>query len=109
MLLGLAGLGISAYLTVAHYAGHVVLACPDTGTINCQKVTTRAQSVIAGIPVAVLGVAFFAAMLVLNLPASWRRSHPALRWSRIGLAAVGVTFALYLIYVELFVVHAICL
>jgi hypothetical protein len=40
-------LGISAYLTVSHYAGSVGLVCPDTGTIDCQKVTTSAQAVIA--------------------------------------------------------------
>jgi uncharacterized membrane protein len=109
VLLCLAGLGVSVYLTIAHYTASITLACPDTGTINCEKVTTSPQSVIVGIPVAVLGVVFFASLLVLNVPAAWRRPSLFLRLSRLGLATGGVGFAVYLIYTELFTVHAICL
>jgi uncharacterized membrane protein len=107
--LSLVGLGVSTYLTVAHYGGAITLACPDTGVINCEKVTTSPQSVIFGIPVAVLGLVFFALMLVLNLPRAWRHSAPLLRLTRLVGAVSGVGFALYLIYTELFTVHAICL
>jgi uncharacterized membrane protein len=100
---------VSAYLTFAHYVGAVTLACPDTGAINCEKVTTSPQSVIFGVPVAVLGLVFFASMLLVSLPRVWRRPDPALRLSRLGLAISGVGFAVYLIYTELFTVHAICL
>lgn len=109
VLLSVGGLGVSAYLTVAHYTAGVTLACPDTGTINCEKVTTSPESVIFGIPVALLGVVFFAALLALNLPPAWRRPYPLLRLTRLGLALSGVGFAVYLIYTELFTVHAICL
>ena len=109
MAMSIAGLGIAAYLTVAHYVSGAILACPDTGTINCEKVTTSPESVIFGVPVALIGLLFFAAMTVLNAPTFWRRVSPLLRWSRIGLASSGVVFALYLIYTELFTVHAICL
>jgi uncharacterized membrane protein len=109
VLLCVAGLGVSAYLTVAHYTASVTLACPDTGTINCEKVTTSPESIIFGIPVALLGVVFFAALLALNLPLAWRRPYPLVRLSRLSLALTGVGFAVYLIYTELFTVHAICL
>jgi uncharacterized membrane protein len=109
VVLCLSGLGVSVYLTVAHYTASIALACPDTGTINCEKVTTSPQSVIAGIPVAVLGVVFFVSLLALNLPAAWRRPSRLARLSRLGLATSGVGFAVYLIYTELFTVHAICL
>jgi uncharacterized membrane protein len=109
VLLCVGGLGVSVYLTVAHYSAGITLACPDTGTISCEKVTTSPQSVTFGIPVAVLGVVFFAILLVLNVPAAWRRPYPLLRLTRLGLATSGVGFAVYLIYTELFTVHAICL
>jgi uncharacterized membrane protein len=109
VVLCMAGLGVSTYLTIAHYTASITLACPDTGTVSCEKVTTSPQSVISGIPVAVLGVAFFASMLVLNVPAAWRHPSPFLLVSRLGLATGGVGFAVYLIYTELFTVHAICL
>jgi uncharacterized membrane protein len=109
LLLALGGLGVSTYLTFAHYVGAVTLACPDTGPINCEKVTTSPQSVIFGVPVAVLGLVFFAAMLLLAVPRVWRNPNPVLRLTRLGLAVAGVGFAVYLIYTELFSVHAICL
>ncbi|MGD0392342.1 MAG: vitamin K epoxide reductase family protein [Acidimicrobiales bacterium] len=109
LLLACGGLGVSTYLTVAHYGSSVTLACPDTGVINCEKVTTSPQSVILGVPVAVLGLAFFAAMVVINLPRAWRCPSSIVRVARIGLAAVGVAFAVYLVYTELFTIHAICL
>jgi uncharacterized membrane protein len=109
VLLCLAGLGVSVYLTIAHYTASLTLACPDTGTINCEKVTTSPQSVIFAIPVAVLGVVFFVGLLVLNVPAAWRHPSRFLRLARLGVATSGVGFAVYLIYTELFTVHAICL
>ena len=47
---------------------HLALVCSDTGAINCTKVTTSPQSVIFGIPVAVLGLAYFVPMIALCLP-----------------------------------------
>jgi uncharacterized membrane protein len=109
VLLCAGGLGVSAYLTVAHYTASLTLACPDTATINCEKVTTSPESMVFGVPVALLGVVFFATLLAVNLPLAWRRSYPLLRLTRLGLATSGVGFAIYLIYTELFTVHAICL
>ena len=56
LLLGVAGLGVSVYLTIAHFDTHVALACPKSQTFNCETVTTSAQSHIVGIPVAMLGL-----------------------------------------------------
>jgi uncharacterized membrane protein len=109
MLASLGGLGVSTYLTIAHYGSSVTLACPNTGAINCEKVTTSPQSVIFGIPVAVLGLVFFAAMLSLNTSRAWGRADLLPRMTRIGVAVGGVGFAFYLIYTELFTIHAICL
>lgn len=107
--LALAGVAISVYLTVEHYTASTTLACPDTGVVNCLKVTTSPQSSIIGIPVALLGLLFFVALAASTIPVLWRSSSPAVRWGRLGLAGVGVLTVLYLLYVELFVVDAICL
>jgi uncharacterized membrane protein len=110
VLLSAGGLGVSAYLTVAHFAGgSTLLACPETGVINCEKVTTSPESIAFGLPVAVLGLAFFSAMVVLSLPRIWRRSSPVLRALRVSMAFAAVGFVVYLIYTELLVLHAICL
>jgi uncharacterized membrane protein len=104
-----AGLAVSAYLTVAHYTQSVTLACPATGAINCEKVTTSPESLLLGIPVAVLGLLFFAAFAALGLPASWRSRSPLVRTARLGLAVLGVCFVARLVYAELFEIDAICL
>ena len=109
LVLALAGLVVSAYLTVEHYTSSVALACPDVGVINCQKVTSSQQSELFGLPVALLGLLFFVVMVVATLPVVWRVPSKALRRTRLGLAVLGVAFVIYLIYVELFVVDAICL
>lgn len=107
--LALVGLSVSTYLTIAHYGSSVALACPDNGVINCEKVTTSPQSVIGGVPVALLGLVFFGAMVLMNVPRAWRSPGLPVRVTRLGLAALGVVFAVYLVYTELFTIHAICL
>jgi len=109
LLLSLAGLGVATYLTITHYDTHVALVCSDNGAINCEKVTTSPQSVIFGIPVAVLGLAFFIPMIVLCLPAAWRTANRWVHLARLALSVTGVGMIVYLIIAELFIIKAICL
>jgi uncharacterized membrane protein len=106
-VIALLGSVVSAYLTVEHFTTSATLACPETGAINCQKVTTSAWSHLGPVPVAVLGLAFFVGMTALCSPPAWR--VPALGPLRVLGAAVGVLAALGLVWVELFQVDAICL
>jgi uncharacterized membrane protein len=110
LLLSVAGLGISVYLTLTHYdPGAVPLACPSTSTFNCAAVTTGPWSMIFGVlPVAVLGLPFFVAMIALQSPPAWRSPLPLVRYLRLGSMVVGVGFVCFLIYTELFVANAIC-
>ena len=105
----LAGLGISAYLTAAHYTTTLTLACPQTATVNCEKVTTSPQSIFLGTPVAVLGLAYFIAMLPLYTPPAWRAASPLPHRIRLLASLLGVGFVAYLVYAELFDINAICL
>lgn len=103
------GLGVAGYLTFEHYTASTSLACSDNGVVNCLKVTTSSYSSVAGIPVALLGLVYFAVMLVLQTPQSWRRPEPAVRVSRVAWSLVGLGSVLYLLYAELFAIDAICL
>ncbi len=110
LALSLAGLAVSAYLTYVHYTTPTALSCPDTGLINCVKVTTSPQSMLFGvIPVAVSGLAYYAVMTALTTPWAWRSSAPLVRGARLAGAVAGVGMVCYLVYVELVVVDAICL
>lgn len=108
-LLTLIGLGISIYLTYEHYTGNKTLACSANATVDCVKVTTSEWSHIGPIPVAVFGLIFFAGMVVLCAPWVWAIRLPALDALRLAGAVVGVLSALYLVWIELFRVDAICL
>jgi uncharacterized membrane protein len=105
----LAGLAVSAYLTVEHYSSSTTLACPETGVVNCVKVTTSSYSTLAGVPVALLGLLFFAAMSVLCAPVVWRASNPWVSRARLAGAVAGVVMVVYLVWAELFRIDAICL
>ena len=109
MVLALAGLAVAAYLTVEHYTSPTLLACPENAVINCRKVTTSPESVLLGIPVVWLGVAYFLAMTAANVPAAWRSPNRLLRTGRLLLSVAGIGTALYLVYAELFDINAICL
>ena len=108
-ILALVGLGISTYLTIAHYIGTQALACSDNGAINCAKVTTSPESVILGIPVAVLGLAFYLAAVPLFSPWSWRSTDRRVHILRLVAICTGMVFVLGLIAAELLIIGAICL
>jgi uncharacterized membrane protein len=103
------GIATASYLTYAHYSDPSVLACSDKGAINCAKVTTSEQSHFLGMPVALLGLAFFVGMTALCLPWAWRRPEPIVRYARLAATVVGVGMILWLIYAELAIIDAICL
>jgi uncharacterized membrane protein len=103
------GIATAGYLTYAHYSDPSVLACSDKGSINCAKVTTSAESHFLGMPVAVLGLAFFVGMTILCLPQAWRRPEPVVRYARLAATLVGVGMILWLVYAELAIIKAICL
>jgi uncharacterized membrane protein len=109
LVLSAAGLAVATYLSYVHYTEPAGLACPGTGVVNCLKVTTSAQSMLGPVPVAVLGVVFFASMVALSLPWMWRSHRRLVAWSRIAGAIAGMAAVLYLVGVELLALHAICL
>jgi uncharacterized membrane protein len=108
-VLSLGGLGVSIYLTIAHFNTSVTLACPATSTVNCEKVTTSPESYAFGIPVAILGLAFYLFLAIVNSPWVWRMTWPPIRWARVGSMVAGIVFVLWLVYAELFKIGAICL
>ncbi len=105
----LAGLGVAGYLTYEHFTGSSSLVCSDKGIVNCLAVTTSIYSKVAGVPVAVLGLVYFAVMLVLQLPAMWDRDDRLIRRARVAWSVVGLGTVVYLLYTELFRIDAICL
>ena len=107
--LSLIAVGVASYLTVAHYTAASALACPDTGIVDCTLVTTSSWSVVLGVPLAVLGLVWATAMTALTVPWAWRSTAAWVDRVRLGVSAAGAAMVLYLVYVELFRIGAVCL
>ncbi len=108
-LLSFTGLAISVYMTIAHYNHRVALVCVETGTIDCASVTSSEYSELFGIPLPLLGLAYFIGMAALTNPWAWRSHSPAFRWGRLAGVIGGVLFVVYLVSAELLVLGKICL
>jgi uncharacterized membrane protein len=107
LVLSLLGLADSTYLTITHFQKQA-LSCPTHGFIDCLKVTTSPQSEVFGIPVAILGLAFYVAMTAINLPRLWITTDVRVAWLRLAMAVTGIGFVLYLLYAELFIIKNLC-
>lgn len=96
----LAGLGVAGYLTAVRASGGDP-ACVLGG--DCTTVQESEYAELAGVPVAVLGLLAYGALLVAAiLPGPLGRA--------LGLftAIVGVGFSAWLTYAEIFLIEAIC-
>jgi len=96
----LCGLAVSAYLTYERAAGRAPACVVGSG---CATVQSSEYSELAGIPVAVLGLVAYGALLVAAL-------LPGVPGRALGLftAVVGVGFSAWLTYAELFLIEAVC-
>jgi uncharacterized membrane protein len=107
-VLCLIALADSAYLTWIHYTNPTGLACSTRGFINCTAVTTSIYSHPFGVPVAVAGLIWSAAMLVLCSPWGWRAASPWVSRLRLAGSVAGIGMVFYLLYVELFELGHLC-
>jgi len=94
-----AGGAIAAYLTVVHYA-HVSPICTSGG---CEKVQHSSYAEVGGIPVSVLGLIAYAAVLV-------SAAVPGVLAAVAGaiVALAGAAFSGFLLWAQLARIHAIC-
>lgn len=102
LALGVLGAGVAAYLTYVHYAG-IKPVCSLGG--GCEKVQASTYAKLAGVPVALLGLLSYLA--VLGLLAARRRDELA-RLLALAITLVGFGFSAYLTYRELFTIDAVC-
>jgi uncharacterized membrane protein len=102
LALALLGVAIAGYLTWVHYAGLEPLCAGGGG--GCERVQSSGYAELGGVPVAVIGLAGYAAIAaaLVALPADAARPTVAF------LTLAGAAYSLYLTYLELFEIGAIC-
>ena len=106
-LVALAGVFVALYLTLYKLGYIGTLAC---AVGSCETVQTSKWATLLGFPVGAWGVAYYLAVLALALLGLTARFADSQRLSDILLAitAFGLLFSIWLTYLELFVIHAIC-
>ena len=106
-VLSLIGVAIATYLTLYKVGAIGTLSC-SIG--SCETVNTSRWSVFLGMPVAAWGLAFYVFLFAATLLSTQERWSESLGVSKLLLVLTGwgVLFSAWLTYLELFVIHAIC-
>src|SRR5690349_9737991 len=115
LLLGFAALGLIASSAATWVHFHLIRNpdyssfCDVNSTISCKQAYLSAYGSIAGVPVALAGVFFFALILLLV----WGSGRSDKLRETVAayvfvLAAIGGVFVLYLAYASFFVLKEVC-
>jgi uncharacterized membrane protein len=95
------GIGVAAYVAIVTGGGDAP-AC-IAGSTGCETVTSSSHSHLIGINIAVLGILGYVSLLACAL-----LRGDAVRMAGFALALIGFGYSVYLTYLELFVIDAIC-
>ena len=95
------GIGVATYIAISTAGGDAPVCL--AGSKGCETVTSSSHSELAGINIAILGIAGYAMLLICAL----LRGDSA-RMGGFVVALIGFGYSVYLTYLELFVIDAIC-
>ncbi|MGC1451887.1 MAG: vitamin K epoxide reductase family protein [Candidatus Sulfotelmatobacter sp.] len=105
-VLALAGMIVSAVSLQRHYAKSATAFCDLSQKFSCDIVNRSEYSTLMGIPVAGIGLAGYAALFVL---AAFWKSRAETPNRLLGAALAGLGFALYLTYIEAYLLMTWCI
>ncbi|HET7120324.1 MAG TPA: vitamin K epoxide reductase family protein [Solirubrobacterales bacterium] len=95
------GVGVATYITIADSGGGAP-AC-IAGSTGCQTVADSTYSHVAGVNIAVFGIVGYVLLLATAFFAS-----DAARFAGFALALGGFGYSVFLTYLEIFKIEAIC-
>ena len=105
-VLSLTGAAVSSVSLYHHYGTSATAYCDIGENFNCDIVNRSTFSTVAGVPVALIGIAGY--LVVLTLATLYRNHAASAAMLAIGSLA-GLGFALYLTYIEGFVLAVWCI
>jgi vitamin-K-epoxide reductase (warfarin-sensitive) len=105
-ILAVAGVAVSAVSLERHYAKSATAFCEVGERFNCDVVNRSEYSNVMGIPVAGIGVVGYGVLLTF---ATLYRSRAETPLRLLGAALAGLGFALWLTYVEAYVLGTWCI
>jgi uncharacterized membrane protein len=105
-ILALAGIVVSSVSLHHHYGTSQTTYCDFGANFNCDIVNRSIYSTILGVPDALIGILGYAALLALATVYRAKAEAPAMV---LITSVVGLSFALYLTYIEAFVLATWCI
>jgi uncharacterized membrane protein len=105
MALDAFGLVVASYLSYVELQGQLPYCGPLSG---CETVALSEYARVGGVPVAVFGVGLSITLFVFAF-IWWRTNETWALAIHYGLSLVGTLFEVYFTFVELFVIHAVCI
>src|SRR5215471_2451669 len=112
LVLSVIGAGIAIYLTLVHYE-NVPLLCSTSGLIDCSRVLSSTYSLVpgTGVPVSAGGLLWCvvsAALAIAGLRALQPQMQRRIQVIQFAWTLLGMLTVLYLLYVEIVILHTIC-
>lgn len=106
--LALIGVFVATYLALYKLGIIGELACSVRG---CETVNSSRWATFMGLPVALWGVAFYLGLFAVAVTGAAPRYEDttALSQALVVMSGLGVLFSAWLTYLELFVIHAVCM
>jgi uncharacterized membrane protein len=96
----------SVYLTWVKFTGSYV-TCGPIG--NCEAVNTSRYAEVAGIPIALIGLLGYLLIIAVIALEKWLPAQKeVLRLAFFGFTLTGTIYSIYLTYVEIAILEAIC-
>jgi uncharacterized membrane protein len=105
-VLAAVGVAVSSVSLYHHYAASKTTYCEVGESFSCDIVNRSIYSTVLGVPVAAIGIAGYASLLILSI--LYREKLDTPMWLFTGSLA-GLGFALYLTYIEGFVLTTWCI
>lgn len=106
ILFSVIGIAVSSYLTWIKLSGSLA-ACAGIG--NCESVNSSRFAEIGGVPIALIGlIGYVVILMILILELRMPDRIDILRLALFGFTLTGSLYSLYLSYLEVFVLHAVC-
>ena len=105
-ILSFAGMVVSAVSLKLHYAKSASEFCDFSQKFNCDIVNRSEYSEVQGIPVAAIGVLGYATLFFLSTFWNSRATTPN---HLLAAAVAGLSFALYLTYIEAYALKTWCI
>jgi uncharacterized membrane protein len=95
------GIGVATYIAIADSGGGSPVCI--AGGHGCQTVAESSYAHLAGVNIAIFGIAGYVVLLVCAL-----LRGDAFRMTAFVVSLIGFGYSLYLTYLELFTIDAIC-